>query len=171
MELKNHVKVKSKLVSIWSIILFTVLNSCNALCQDKIILDAYRFPEPTVDLLIDWSNMSTSEWQEKFNQYDWKKCDWSNSCLECWRNVSEGSVLMGKCAGGKMILDWSYFMGNGKRTTLYERLYSQIEPFYVGSDDMGDNFVFKHRGYVCSILVGRNGRSNIYVFTKTPVKN
>ena len=95
----------------------------------KIKIDLYYFPEPTVEKVIKWLDMSSREWENEIQPYFFQR-GISENCifLGSAAKLKQAILTYKRCPGQILSFDWLDL--SGTKGTKFDKLVDELDPYF-----------------------------------------
>lgn len=128
--------------------------------ESRIKIDSFYFPEPTIEKVIKWLDMSTSEWEIDIKQSFFQR-GISDNCvfLGTGAKLNKAVLSYKKCPGPILSFDWIDLTGT--KGTKFDTLINELEPYFSSYRNGVPVYSFLHNEYKYEFTVSRESNGEL----------
>lgn len=150
-----------------TVFFLTSLNLFGQTNTESLKIENYSYPNPSISNLLKWLDLTTMEWENEMKKYEFSDRGIENGCVYYGSGASLKTNVfsIAKCPGNFMSVTWTNFF-QIKGMTKLDVLISELEPYYMKTDDKGNSkYAFKNGDIGYEFTVNRQNTGEM-VFVK-----
>lgn len=128
--------------------------------ESKIEIDSYHFPEPTIEKVIEWLDMSTNQWENELKGNFFQR-GVSENCVYLGTSgkISKAILTYKKCPGPILSFDWLDLTNS--RGTKFDKIVEELEPYFSSYRNGIPVYSFLHNEFKYEFTVSRESNQEL----------